>query len=302
MARRQRLGHAAQSLSSRAAHWATSPGRPLADEDRAARDGRVLAGLLSPEQLTRYTETQDRRAAAACLARERLAVLTARESLEPTGEEREALTVPWEAPGTSSWLIDTFRGMTLVAGLGIVVSLALTPFIQEAGAGIALLLGLLVAITVTAERFVSAAQDRTRVAPLLDWATTRPGQLGRGVPGSGPRSTLSGSLRPLFVAVWYVLTLSVLIGGFFLVVVGLLSLLIWAVNGSVAGAFEASYVLSLAAAVVVPIVVGGLLLLLWRAGTLAEWRRASALEWLVPQAGSPEVDEAGAAAEDERPV
>lgn len=93
------LGEASASPFGRAVRWATGPAPELGDAERAARYGRVLAGLLSSEQRSRYAETTDRAAAAAFLTRERAAVLASRESLEPTGEESEALTVPWEPPG-----------------------------------------------------------------------------------------------------------------------------------------------------------------------------------------------------------
>lgn len=59
--------------------------------------------------------------------------------------------------------------MTTAAGIGIVGSLLLTPLIGEAGGGIALLLALLAALSVTGERLISATQDRARAAPLLEW-------------------------------------------------------------------------------------------------------------------------------------
>ena len=172
--------------------------------------------------------------------------------------------------------------MTTAAGIGIVGSLLLTPLIGEAGGGIALLLALLAALSVTGERLISAAQDRARAAPLLEWATTRPGQLGRGVPGSAPLSTVGRALDPLAGALFFIGSVSVLIGGFFLVVVvAVLSGIGWMVDGTPFGWFDTGFVLALVAAVVVPVVAGGLLLGLWRMSSRAEQRRAGALEWLV---------------------
>ncbi|MGD8151133.1 hypothetical protein [Ornithinimicrobium sp. Y1694] len=133
----------------------------------------------------------------------------------------------------------------------------------------------------TGEWLTVAVEDRTRVQPLLEWATTRPGQLGRGVPESAPRATMSGSLDLVGYTLLVILSLPMLIGGFMLVVIGLLSAALGEWPWS-QGAVDRTYLLVMTTAFLAPIVLGGLLVLSWRALALAERRRASALEWLVP--------------------
>ncbi|MFX0539953.1 hypothetical protein ACQBAT_14825 [Ornithinimicrobium sp. Y1847] len=271
------------TIMMRAITWATAPPAQPDDAERARRDGATLARLLTPEQRSRYAETQDRAVAADFLARERAAVLAERDTLEPTGEEREALTVPWQAPEGGAWLQQTFQVMSLVIALAIPVVLLAGSVVGDAGLGIAGLLVLLIAVTFTAEALTAAALDRRRVAPLLEWATTRPGQLGRGVPGSSPGTTVTGALGCLAYAVLMAFAISIIIGLVFLGLFAVIALLAAAFGGTFSDFWEPDLILGLVTAVVAPIAVGAVLLSAWRLGALAEHRRHSALEWLVPE-------------------
>lgn len=262
--------------------WAVAAPAPLPDHEQAAQDGRTLAGLLTTEQLSRYAGSTDREQVARSLAGERAEVLRSRHRLTPTGEEREALDTPWQPSPRSEWLRQTWHGVWSAAAVLALLGF-LVVFVRP-GLGFFLLLFLtfLSIVGLTGEWVTIARQDRARVDALLDWATTRPGQLGRGVPGSAPRATVSGSLDMLTYTVLSALLVPFLIGVMMVVIIALVALALFLWKGWTGPMVSSTYLAWLIAALVVPVVAGSVVLLALRRGSLSERRRASALEWLVP--------------------
>lgn len=154
---------------------------PTDDRDRADQDGATLARALTRTQLERYTRTPDRDTAARMLADERWRALQERPR-PVAGEvaEAEALLADaapvWRAAQALAHLILLLTGSVfLICGiLGIFwPTLMIVSAVALAVATLAW----------TARGLAHWRVRRAQTRTLLEWASHRPGQLGRGLPG-----------------------------------------------------------------------------------------------------------------------
>lgn len=254
--------------------------RPPADADqRAEWDARTLVRLLDREQLRRYAETDDTEVAVELIARERRAAWEQRGQLRATPEEREVLLREWRWAGTAELALRAMRGITLVSGwtfllAGLVGVLGVHWLIWVSAA--ALLVGTL---SLSGYWVTMGIIDRLRIGPVLDWASRIPGQLGRGLPGSTPTSTVSGALDLII----YILTVILAGSAFGLFLIGLLviaiELFFWALDGLAPTDMGFSATM-LGIGLAVGLVALGLNAA-WGAMVQADRRRVSATQWLV---------------------
>lgn len=258
---------------------AVRPPKELHSEERARADARVLARLLSPDQRERYTGTRDEAAARDALAAERLAALRSVASLWATPEEEA--TAARQGPGLRviAALSALLRVGTLAGGLVFLGAFLAAPFGGDAfillsAAGLAV-----GTVCLTGEKLLGAVADRTRVRPLLDWASHRPGQLGRGLPGTTRVRTVAGALD---LVVWCLLVIVVGLGVTFLAVaVVVLAIdLFFAVVDGVAPT-ELRFAAIMAGLGLVTVAVAWLCAAGWSWLARSEVRRASAVQWLV---------------------
>lgn len=255
-------------------------GRPPADEEqRADWDARTLVRLLDREQLRRYAETDDPSLAAELIARERLRALRSPEPLTPTQTEEELLAAPWRWARAGERVLAALQVLVLVFGwtflIAGIIGILGVPWLIWVSAG-ALAVSTL---ALTGRSLTVALIDRWRVRPLLERASHTPGQLGRGLPGSTPTSTVSGALD-LMVYVTAVIMLAAGVGA---IGIGALTagidLIFWAVYGDAPQDLAFSGQIALVGLVLLALTL--LLARVWGAMVQADRRRISALEWLV---------------------
>lgn len=254
------------------------PRPPRDGHERAEWDNRTLVRLLSTEQLRRYAETTDRDVAVELIARERLRTWRRRDELRPTPEELAVLARPWrwarvaEVVPRTLWVVFLVLGWTfLISGIlaVVVADLIWVSAVSLAATG----------VVMTTHSIATAVIDRMRTRPLLEWASHVPGQLGRGLPGSWPRSTVSGALA-MTVDILTVTLLGAAGCGVVIAVILVVASLV-----SPARNMEGVDDLSLAGMLLGGALALGLLTLalnrLWAAMLQADRRRLSAVQWLV---------------------
>lgn len=207
------------------------PRPPRDGHERAEWDARTLVRLLSTEQLRRYAETTDRDVAVELIARERLRTWRRRDELRPTPEELAVLARPWRWARVAEVVLSVLRVITLVFGWTFLVAGVIGMF----GVGVLIwvsALGLFVAtLSLTAHSATIGLIDRMRTRPLLDWASRIPGQLGRGLPGSTPRSTVSGALDLVVFCVTVILVGSGAAAIIIAVLITGIELIFWLLDG-----------------------------------------------------------------------
>ena len=181
------LGPAMRRQAARLRAEASSDAQP---RDRAAGDATVLAAWLSPEQRARYAPSLraggDLEAFVARLAEERRVVIE--EGPDPMGDEiAEAARAEGEARQTPLRVLEgvAVGVLVLLVVLAVVLPLRSSPTPQELAWTVGpLVAGALLALVVAAVSASLAVHRRSQ--HMLDWATARPGQLGRGIPVRHP--------------------------------------------------------------------------------------------------------------------
>lgn len=160
----------------------------LLPEERASADALVMTAWLTAEQRARYSRSlragQDPEQFVQHLADERRVVLE--EGADPVAEEAESAgRAEQEARQVPLRVVE---GVLLAVALGGAVALVVLGLVGE-GSGIAgripesaptLLVLMVIAVVLAAVCGKIATRRRDRA--LLDWAVSRPGQLGRGLP------------------------------------------------------------------------------------------------------------------------
>ncbi|MGO0575988.1 hypothetical protein [Ornithinimicrobium panacihumi] len=256
---------------------ASRPRPPANARERAEWDARTLVRLMDREQLRRYAETTDE--AVDLIAAERLRTWRSRDELRPTPEEREVLSRPWRWARQGEVVLAGLRVVLLLFGwafliTGIIGILGVGPMIWVSAASL-----LVATLALTAHSLVIGVIDRLRVRPLLEWASHIPGQLGRGLPGSMPTSTVSGAMD-LVVFSLTVILVGAGIGGIVIaVLVTAIELIFWALEGLAPSDLGFSAGMAGGGLALVALAWG--IAALWGAMVQADRRRISAVQWIV---------------------
>lgn len=252
----------------------------LLPEERSAADALVMTAWLTPAQRASYASAlrcgDHPEDFAQALADERRVVLE--EGADPVADELEAAARAEREAAQRPLRI--LEALLLAVALGAVVVLVLGLLTGGDPAGEALQAGLPAAAVLVGAVVLAAAvgtlATRRRDRALLDWAASRPGQLGRGLPLRRPLQ--GGSAGP---AILRALAPALLVGaGVLAIVAGAAILLITLMLGDEQGMAAAAPwllgggVLSLLVAVLAVHLRGRRL--------VTEVRRARAAQWLGP--------------------